>query len=103
MQVTPNELKERLSRGEKLDILDVRSAAEREICKLDGLWIPLEDLHSRFAELDASQEVVVVCHHGIRSAHAVGFLRSQGFSKAQNLAGGIDRWAEEVDPKMKRY
>ena len=97
------ELDERIKRGEKITILDVRDAPERDICKLDELWIPLEDLPARITELDTSEEIIAVCHHGIRSAHAVGFLQSQGFARAQNLVGGIDRWAVEVDPSMKRY
>ena len=103
MQITPKELKDKLGCGEKIEILDVREGPEREICKLEGLWIPLEDLPARLHELDASKEMVVVCHHGIRSAHAVGFLQNQGFARVQNLTGGIDRWAQEVDPSMQRY
>jgi adenylyltransferase/sulfurtransferase len=54
-------------------------------------------------ELDSSREIVVYCHSGSRSARAVKFLKELGFQKVKNLSGGIDAWAETVDPAMARY
>jgi adenylyltransferase/sulfurtransferase len=55
------------------------------------------------ASLDPNRDIVVYCHHGIRSAHAAEQLCAAGFSRVWNLAGGIDRWSDEVDPSVPRY
>lgn len=101
--MTPQELKARLEAGTPPFIVDVREPEEFEICNIGGKLIPLSDLPSRYQELNPEAEVVVLCHHGVRSAHAVGFLRQMGFTNTHNLSGGIDRWAIEIDPEMKRY
>ena len=102
-EMTPEELKRRLDAGEKLFVLDVREPHEYQICNLGGHLIPLNDLPKRVTELDASREIVVHCKLGGRSAKAVDFLRQSGFSKVHNLTGGINAWAERVDPKMPKY
>jgi len=85
-------------------VLDVREPWEVEICAIDGaLHVPLADLPGRLDELPADRPIVVLCHHGGRSARAVGFLRSKGFASAVNLGGGIDAWALRVDRAMARY
>ena len=65
--------------------------------------IPLGELQQRVRELDPGSEMIVYCHHGIRSFHATLFLREMGFEKAQNLAGGIDAWSMKIDPSVARY
>ena len=101
--MTPEELKERLDRGDELFVLDVRDPHEYQICNLGGHLIPLNDLPKRVSELDSSREIVVHCKMGGRSAKAVDFLKQSGFGKVHNLAGGINAWAERVDPKMPKY
>jgi molybdopterin/thiamine biosynthesis adenylyltransferase/rhodanese-related sulfurtransferase len=102
-EITPEELKRRLDAGDDLFVLDVREPHEYQICNLSGHLIPLNDLPKRLSELDARREIVVHCKLGGRSAKAVDFLRQSGFAKVHNLAGGIDAWAERVDPKMPKY
>lgn len=102
-EISVAELKGRLDKGEKIFILDVREEGEYERCNLGGYLVPLRELPKRVSELDASREIVVMCHSGARSARAVQFLQQAGFAQAKNLAGGIDRWAREVDPSMPRY
>jgi sulfur-carrier protein adenylyltransferase/sulfurtransferase len=97
------ELKRRLDAGEDLFVLDVREPNEYQICNLGGHLIPLNDLPKRVSELDSNREIVVHCKLGGRSAKAVDFLRQSGFSKVHNLDGGINAWAERVDPKMPKY
>ena len=81
----------------------MREPWEREICGLpDALLIPLRELPGRLAEVPAERPLVVVCHHGQRSALAMRFLRSHGID-ARNLAGGVDAWAQQLDPDMPRY
>jgi molybdopterin/thiamine biosynthesis adenylyltransferase/rhodanese-related sulfurtransferase len=101
--MTPEDLKRRLDAGEDLFVLDVREPHEYQICNLGGYLIPLNDLPKRMNELDSSREIVVHCKMGGRSAKAVDFLRQSGFHKVHNLAGGINAWAERVDPKVPKY
>jgi sulfur-carrier protein adenylyltransferase/sulfurtransferase len=102
-EIQPQELKRRLDRGDDLFILDVREPNEYQICNLGGYLIPLGDLPKRVHELDSSREIVAHCKMGGRSAKAVDFLRQAGFKKIWNLAGGINAWAEKVDPKIAKY
>lgn len=102
--IEPTELRERLARGDELVLVDVREAGELAICRIAGaLHVPLSELASRHPELDPARETVLICHHGIRSAHAAAALARSGFERVLNLSGGIDRWAREVDPTMARY
>jgi rhodanese-related sulfurtransferase len=104
-QMTVHELKERLAQpGEKPVLLDVRESWELNICALPGtLHISMGQVPARTGELDPQQELVVVCHHGVRSLHVAHFLASRGFSKLCNLQGGVDSWAREIDPAMRTY
>ncbi len=102
-EITPEELKGRLDRGEDLFVLDVREPHEHEICRLGGHLIPLGELPQRLHELDSGRDIVAYCKVGARSAKAVELLRSIGFRRVRSLAGGIDAWAERVDPTMPRY
>jgi rhodanese-related sulfurtransferase len=61
------------------------------------------ELPERYSELEKSEEIVVYCHHGNRSARAVDFLRRMGFENTRNLAGGINAWSLEIDPSVPRY
>lgn len=91
-------------RGATVAVLDVREPWELEICRLDGsIVIPLGTLPAHAAQLPRTGKLVVMCHHGRRSAHAVEWLRANGFPNAINLAGGIDAWARRIDPEMRTY
>src|SRR5262245_37398298 len=101
---TVEELKQRLDRGEKVFILDVRNPPEYQICKIAGsTLLPLPELPQRLGELDPTREMIVHCKSGVRSAKAVAFLREQGFAKARNLKGGILEWANKIDKTMPTY
>jgi len=103
-EITVEELKERLDRGEKVFILDVRNREEFQICRIPGSnLLPLPELAQRFGELSADQEMVVHCKSGMRSAKAIAFLKQQGFKKLRNVKGGILAWAETIDRAMPRY
>jgi molybdopterin/thiamine biosynthesis adenylyltransferase/rhodanese-related sulfurtransferase len=102
-EISVEELKQRLDAKEDLVILDVREPHEYQICNLNGVLIPLNDLPRRVHELDPSKEMVVHCRSGARSARAVGFLQHAGFAKVSNLAGGILAWADRIDPKVPKY
>jgi sulfur-carrier protein adenylyltransferase/sulfurtransferase len=102
-EISVEEYKRRRDAGEDIFLLDVREPHEYQICNLGGHLIPLNDLPKRVNELDSSREIVAHCKMGGRSAKAVDFLRQAGFSKVKNLAGGINAWADKVDPKMPKY
>jgi rhodanese-related sulfurtransferase len=103
-EILPEELSERLGRGERPVILDVREPEEIAIASFPGAThIPMGEIPSRLTELDPDQETVVVCHHGIRSAQVAMYLAQNGFEHVLNLSGGIDAWSEDADPSTPRY
>lgn len=86
-----------------LYLLDVREDWERQLVAIDdSLHIPLGQLKAGFEALPRDREILVYCHHGMRSQQAAMFLDTQGFQTI-NLQGGIDAWAAEVDPALPRY
>src|SRR5437763_691423 len=94
-EISAVELKKRLDRGDSLKIVDVREPHEYEINRISGsTLIPLGDIPRRYVELDPSDEIVVQCKVGGRSAKAADFLRSKGFTKVLNLTGGILDWVD---------
>jgi rhodanese-related sulfurtransferase len=98
------ELKQRVDAGNVPFLLDVREPYEYSLAKLDGsVLIPLGTLPQSLEKLDRDVEIVAYCHHGMRSADAVGFLLQQGFTNVKNLVGGIDAWSVQVDPSVPRY
>lgn len=85
-------------------LLDVREPWEFELCHLEGAQhIPMHLVPVRCQELDPEQEIVVICHHGARSMQVAMFLENRGFAAVHNLTGGVDAWATDVDPSMRRY
>jgi sulfur-carrier protein adenylyltransferase/sulfurtransferase len=104
LDITVTELKERMDRGDKLTIVDVREPNEYQICRIPGTrLIPLGDVPARVNELDPNEELVVHCKMGGRSAKAADFLRSVGFKNVKNLKGGILEWIDKVDPTQPKY
>ena len=104
VDITPKELKAKLDRKDRFDLVDVREEYEIDIAALPYTkWIPLRELGDRVGELDPNAETVVYCRSGSRSAHAVEFLRRNGFANARNLEGGILRWSDDVDPSVEKY
>lgn len=85
-------------------LLDVREPEEIEIVSMpQALHVPLAQLESTIKGLDPTTGYVLVCHHGVRSAHAANLMLEHGFTRVLNLLGGIDAWAVEVDPSLPRY
>ena len=103
-QITPRELKTRLESGHSPQIIDVREPAEWEICHLPrAQLIPEKQLSKRLNELNPSEEIILYCRTGIRSARALKLLRNAGYAKLRNLLGGIHAWADDVDPSIPKY
>lgn len=106
LQISPQQLAEKLQSPNPPRLLDVRQPEEHAIVALpEAVLIPLNELPMRLDELAdwKTEEIVVYCHHGIRSLNAISQLRHYGFTNLLNLAGGIDRWSQEVDPGAPRY
>ncbi|AKD03218.1 rhodanese-like domain-containing protein [Pontibacter korlensis] len=103
-EITAEELKVRLAHSSKIQIVDVREPEEFEICNLGGELIPLADIPKQSGRIRRDVPVVVVCHHGFRSAQAINYLTQRlGFENLLNLKGGIHAWATQVDPSMATY
>jgi adenylyltransferase/sulfurtransferase len=104
LEITSVELKQRLDRGDKLTLVDVREPNEYQINRIPGtVLIPLGEVPRRYAELNKDDEIVVHCKMGGRSAKAADFLRSVGFKRVLNLKGGILDWIDKVDPSQPKY
>jgi sulfur-carrier protein adenylyltransferase/sulfurtransferase len=104
-EITPAELAAWLERPDRPYLLDVRNPYEVEIASIPGTSqvIPVDQLPERLSELDSAQELVVYCRSGARSGRAVELLKSAGFRRVKNLAGGILRWADDVDTCVAKY
>jgi adenylyltransferase/sulfurtransferase len=103
--ITPAALRDRLNASEDVLLLDVREPVEWEISDMPNAThhIPKGEILERLGELDVARDIVVYCRTGARSAEVVQVLREHGFSRAVNLAGGINAWAREIDPTMPQY
>ncbi len=103
-EITVTELKNKLDRGEDIQLIDVREPEEYEICHLPSVLIPLGSLPKNVDQIATEKPVVFICHHGFRSAQAIQYLAQRhGFSNLINLKGGVHAWAEQVDPTMPTY
>lgn len=102
--ILPSELKQMMNAGRDFVLLDVREIWEYQLVHIEGaVSIPLGELPRRSRELSPVDEIVVYCHHGMRSLDAAYLLQQLGFKSVLSVAGGIDRWAKEIDPDMQRY
>lgn len=105
LEVTPEETKQLLD-GSECELLDVREQAEYDTAKIAGSkLLPMSEIQTRVDELEAFRDkrLIVHCHHGGRSMQVVQWMRQQGFTQVQNMAGGIDRWSIDVDQNVPRY
>jgi rhodanese-related sulfurtransferase len=102
--ITPAEFAARRESGEDLLLIDVREPVEYEIARVEGAeLLPMSRFYEWAGTLGQEREIVVMCHHGIRSARVCAALAQGGFTRLYNLAGGIDRWAQEVDTSVPLY
>jgi len=103
--ISVEELETRLKQGgNKPLLLDVREPWEFAICHIEGSkLIPMREIPSARQQLDSEQEIIVVCHTGVRSLQVCYYLQSEGFENVANLTGGVHAWATRVDPHMPTY
>jgi rhodanese-related sulfurtransferase len=104
LEIDVREAAELLAKGNGVLLVDVRELWEYEICRIDGArFIPMGSVSANLQSLDTDDEVICYCHHGMRSLDVAVWLRAQGIGNVRSLAGGIDRWSKEIDPKVPRY
>ena len=107
LEITPQEVHNRIQAGEKLALIDVREPIEHQLSRIDGAeLIPMRSVPAELSRLDAQADeapLIVFCHHGVRSLTVVHWLREQGVEACTSMAGGIDRWSLEIDPAVPRY
>jgi adenylyltransferase/sulfurtransferase len=85
-------------------LIDVREPHEVEICRIAGSEpIPMRQIPEHLATLPKDKHLLIQCHHGARSLRVTEYLRAHGYPAVSNIAGGIDAWAEQIDPAMPRY
>ena len=98
------ELKQKLDRGDKFTLIDVREPHEYQIGRIPGArLIPLGELSKHLNEFDPNEELVMHCKSGARSQKAVDLLKQHGFRNVRNMTGGITAWSDKVDPSVPKY
>jgi rhodanese-related sulfurtransferase len=104
IQIAPQELKQKLDQSSDVLVVDVREPWETQLGVISGAkLVPLNTIPNNMELFSAAEEIVIYCHHGMRSLNAATWLRSQGVDGARSLTGGIERWSTEIDPKVPRY
>ena len=107
LEISPQEVRQRLDAGEKLHLIDVREPHEFALAKIPGATlVPMRSVPGELQDLEAragEAPLIVYCHHGVRSLNVVHWLREQGLEACHSLAGGIDAWSLTVDSAVPRY
>jgi len=106
-EISPTEAKDRLSVSKQAVLIDVREPVEYALAHLEGgLLVPMHSVPAEFQRLEGlagEADLLILCHHGVRSLQVVSWLRAQGLDNCTSIAGGIDRWSTQVDPSIPRY
>lgn len=104
LDFTPLELVQEMVKRKDVLMLDVREHTEIQICHVENaMHVPMGEIPNKLDDLPKNKDLIVFCHMGVRSRQVMNYLRRNGFSRAFNLKGGIDRWSVEVDPQIQRY
>jgi rhodanese-related sulfurtransferase len=102
--LTPEQLRDLLAQGHAPRLIDVRDPEEFARCNLPGAELhPAAQIAEWSRMLDPNQEILIYCHHGIRSLHAVMYLTARGFQRVSHLRGGLDAYSLRADPSIPRY
>jgi rhodanese-related sulfurtransferase len=104
-EITASQLKAILDQDQQQPVLlDIRETREHQICHIEGsLLIPMSLIADAMDTLDSEQQIIVICHHGMRSLQVAKLLEENGFNQVSNLQGGIEQWRLTVDTSMPAY
>jgi rhodanese-related sulfurtransferase len=106
-ELTPQAAKEKLTNRKEATLVDVREPVEFALARIEGAeLIPMGSVPAEFQKLEGladSGDLLVLCHHGVRSLQVTMWLRARGIENCYSVLGGIDRWSREVDPSVPRY
>jgi len=102
-QIAAADVKAMMDRGERFELIDVRTEQERAVASIEGSELLDDTVHDRLLTLDRGTTMVFQCHHGMRSQAAAEYFLRLGFRNVHNLVGGIDAWSTEVDRSVPRY
>ncbi len=103
-EMSVQDLQARMATGEHFRLIDVREPHEWDIVRIEGAeLVPLGDIPAHLSEFDSTDEFVIHCRSGARSAQAVGLLMQAGITRVKNLRGGVLAWAREIDPSLPTY
>ena len=103
-EISVHDLASWRDQGKDFVLLDVREPDEVATARVGGsVWIPMAEVPQRLGELNPQVPIAVICHHGGRSERVAGFLAARGFSDVVNVAGGIDAYAQHIEPTLARY
>jgi rhodanese-related sulfurtransferase len=104
LEIAPRDVKQHLESGQSFLLVDVREPWEHQTAHIEGArLIPMREIPAHVDDIEDAGEVVLFCHHGMRSLDAAGWLRSKGVTGARSMSGGIDRWSVEIDSSVPRY
>ncbi len=104
IEITPREVEAALAKDKSILFIDVREPWEHQQAHIEGSkLIPLREIPANLQQIETADNVILYCHHGMRSLDAAAWLRQQGVTGARSMSGGIDRWTTEVDPLVPRY
>ncbi len=102
--LTPSQIRDALATRSDVMLVDVREPTEFAIAHIDGATlVPMQSIPQQLASLPRDKEIILHCHHGMRSEMAGNFLLAQGFERVSHMVGGIDRWSDEIDPTVAKY
>jgi rhodanese-related sulfurtransferase len=107
LEITPADARDKLANDTKSVLIDVREPEEYALAHIDeSLLIPMQSVPAELQKLEAladEGDLLVLCHHGVRSLQVAAWLHARGIENASSIAGGIDRWSIEIDPEVPRY
>jgi rhodanese-related sulfurtransferase len=104
MLLSPRNVADRLARGEPLKLLDVRTREEWDAVRIEGAArMSRESMQDILAHWPREGLLIIYDHRGSSSLDAAAYFVGQGFTNVRALRGGIDAWAQEIDPRMPRY
>jgi len=106
LEIDCRSVKQKLDAKDDMLLVDCRERDEYETASIPrSVLLPMSEIADRLHELESHRDrpIVVHCHHGGRSLRVTHWLRQQGFTLTQNMAGGIDQWSQEIDPSVPRY